>query len=78
MRKLVYMSKELELALKIYVILANRFRKEIWENFKQIKILWSKQINLVIIIILNSILDKYRDFTKLFADRLLEDTLSAY
>ena len=37
--KLVHISKELELALKICIISANKFEKKIQENFKQVKIL---------------------------------------
>ena len=35
----MHMSKELELALKIYIILVNKLKKKIQENSKQVKIL---------------------------------------
>ena len=75
----MHINKELELALKIYIILANKLKKKIQENFEQVKILWNKQINLTTITSTNNvILDKYQDFTKLFIDKTLEETLLAY
>ena len=56
MRQLVHISKELELALEIYTISANKLKKKIQENFEQVKILSSKQINLATIKTLNSII----------------------
>ena len=38
-KKLIYMSKELELALEICIILVNKLKKKIQENSKQVKIL---------------------------------------
>ena len=67
-----------ELELKICIILINKFNKEIQENLEQVKILWTRQINLISIILINSILDKYQDFVKLFAEEVLEETLSAH
>ena len=65
------MSKEmLELNLQIYTILTNKFKKELQENSKQVKVLWSKQINLSTIKLTNSIIsDEYRDFTELFTGK---------
>ena len=49
------------------------------ENSEQVKILWSKQINLATIKLINSIiLDKYNDFIELFADKVLEEALLAH
>ena len=77
--KLVYMSKEMsELALKICAILANKFKREIWENLEQVKILWTRQTNLINITSINSILKEYQDFTELFAEEVLKKTLSVY
>ena len=78
--KLVYMSKEmLGLNLQICAISANKLKKELHKNSEQVKVLWSKQINLVTIKLTNSaILDEYRDFIKLFINETLEETLSAH
>ena len=80
MRKLVYISKEmLESDLQICTISINKLKKELWENSKSVKILWSKQINLVTIKLINSILlEEYKDFTELFADETSEKTLLAH
>ena len=73
------MSKKMfKLALKICIILANKLKKKVWENSEQVKILWTRQINLISITSTNSILEKYQDFTKLFAEEALEETLSAH
>ena len=79
-RKLVHMSKEiLESDLQICTISVNELKQELWENSEQVKILWSKQINLATIKLINSILlEEYRDFAKLFADEASEKTLSAH
>ena len=78
--KLVYMSKEmLKLDLQICTISADKLKKKLWENPEQVKVLWSKQINLATIKLINSIiLDEYRDFTELFVNETLEETLSAH
>ena len=78
--KLVHMSKEmLESDLQICTISADKFKKELWENSEQVKVLWSKQINLTTIKLMNSTLsEEYRDFIKLFVDKTSEETLSAY
>ena len=78
--KLVYMSKEmLKLNLQICTILTDKLKKELWKNSEQVKILWSKQINLATIKLINSmLLDEYRDFVKLFVNKTLEETLSAH
>ena len=69
----------LELNLQIYIILANKLKKELQENPEQVKILWSKQINLAITELMNNtISDEYRDFTELFADKTSEETLLAH
>ena len=69
----------LKLNLQICTILANKLKKELWKNPEQVKILWSKQINLTTIKLINSIiLDEYRDFIELFADETLEETLLTY
>ena len=78
-RKLVHMSKEMwESELEICIILANNLKKKIWENSKQVKILWTRQTNLTSTTLMNSISDKYWDFTELFAEEALEETLSAH
>ena len=70
------MSKEIEeLVLEICAISANKLKKEIWENSEAVKILWTRQTNLVSIIATNSISDEYWDFTKLFVEEALEKTL---
>ena len=80
MRKLVHMSKEmLKLNLQICVILTNELKKVLWENSEQVKILWSKQINLATIKLMNSMLsEKYKDFIKLFVNEASEETLLAH
>ena len=80
MRKLVYMSKEiLGLNLQICAISADKLKKELWENPEQVKVLWSKQINLATIKLINSTLsEEYRDFIKLFVDEASEETLLAH
>ena len=80
MRKLVPMSKEmLGSDLQICTISADKLKKELQENSEQVKILWSKQINLTTIKLTNSIIsDKYWDFMKLFANEVLKETLSAH
>ena len=59
--KLVHMSKEmLRSDLQICTILANKLKRELWENSEQVKILWSKQTNLATIKLIKSIMsDKY-------------------
>ena len=78
--KLVHMSKEmLELNLQICTILANKLKKELWKNSEQVKILWSKQINLATIKLINNIIsDEYRDFIELFVNKISEETLLAH
>ena len=69
----------LESDLQICAISADKLNKKLQKNPEQVKILWSKQINLTTIKLMNStILDKYRDFTELFADETLEETLLAH
>ena len=69
----------LKLNLQIYTISANKLKKKLQKNPKQVKILWSKQINLATIKLINSIIsDKYRDFTELFVNETLEETLLAH
>ena len=74
------MSREmLELNLQICTISANELKKELWENSEQVKILWSKQINLATIKLTNSTLsEEYRDFTELFVNEASEEALSAH
>ena len=73
------MSKEIwELELKIYTILANKLNKKIQENSEQVKILWTRQTNLTSIIFINSILNKYQNFTELFIKEVLEEVLSTH
>ena len=77
--KLVHMSKEIqESELKICAISANNLKKKISENLEQVKILWTRQTNLINITLTNSISDEYQDFIKLFAKEALEKTLSAH
>ena len=78
--KLVHMSKEmLESDLQICTILTDELKKELWENPEQVKVLWSKQINLTTIKLMKSIIsDEYWDFIKLFVNKVLEETLSAH
>ena len=69
----------LESDLQICTISADKLKKELWENSEQVKILWSKQINLATIKLINNILlEEYRDFIKLFADEALKETLLAH
>ena len=74
------MSKEmLESDLQICTISADKLKKKLWKNSEQVKILWSKQINLATIKLINSILsEEYRDFTELFVDKTSEEALSAH
>ena len=78
--KLVHMSKKmLGSDLQICIILVNKLKKELWKNPEQVKILWSKQINLTTIKLMNNtVSEKYRDFAELFADETSEETLSAH
>ena len=63
--------------LQICTISADKLKKKLWENPEQVKILWSKQINLATIKLMNSTLsEEYRDFIKLFADETSEKTFS--
>ena len=79
MEKLVHMSKKIsESELEICIISANNLKKEIWENLEQVKILWTRQTNLISITLTNSISDKYWDFAELFAKEASEETLSAH
>ena len=65
--------------LQICAISVNKLKKELWKNPEQVKVLWSKQINLTTIKTTNStISDEYRDFIKLFADEALEEALLAH
>ena len=69
----------LEFDLQICTISADKLKKELWENPEQVKVLWSKQINLATIKLTNSTLsEEYRDFMKLFADKTSEETLLAH
>ena len=69
----------LESDLQICTILADKLKKELWENPEQVKVLWSKQINLATIKLTNSTLsEEYRDFTELFVNKASEETLSAH
>ena len=73
------MSKEiLELELKICIISANNLKKKIQENSEQVKILWTRQTSLISITLMNSILEEYQDFIKLFTKEASEETLSAH
>ena len=65
-------------ALKISAILVNKLKKKIWENSEQVKILWTRKINLTSTTSINSILKEYWDFIKLFTEEASEETLSAY
>ena len=78
--KLVHMSKGmLGLDLQICAISVNKLKQELWKNPEQVRVLWSKQINLATIKLMNSTLsEKYRDFTELFADEAPEKALSAH
>ena len=80
MRKLVHMSKEmLGSDLQICAISADKLKKKLQKNPEQVKILWSKQINLATIKLMNSTLsEEYRDFVKLFVNKTPEETLSAH
>ena len=80
MRKLVHMSKRmLGSDLQICAISADKLKQELWKNPEQVKVLWSKQINLATIKLTNSTLsEEYRDFMKLFADETSEEALSAH
>ena len=64
--------------LEIYTILVNKLNREIQENSEQVKILWTRQTNLISITLINSILNKYQDFAELFAEEALEETLLAH
>ena len=64
--------------LEICIILTDNLKKKIWENSEQVKILWTRQTNLISITSMNSISDEYWDFAKLFAKEALEETLSTH
>ena len=69
----------LESDLQICTILVNELKKELWKNPEQVKILWSKQINLATIKLIKSTLsDEYRDFAELFVNETSEEALSAH
>ena len=69
----------LKLDLQICTILTDKLKKELQENSEQVKILWSKQINLATIKLTNNIiLDEYQDFKELFVNKSSEETLSAH
>ena len=54
------MSKEIkELALEMCAISVNKLKKKIQENSKEVKILQTRQTNLINITSINSILNKY-------------------
>ena len=74
------MSKEmLGSDLQICAISADKLKQELWKNPEQVKVLWSKQINLATIKLMNStLLEEYRDFMKLFVNETSEETLSAH
>ena len=74
------MSKRmLESDLQICAISTDELKKELQENSEQVKILWSKQINLATIKLTNNTLsEEYRDFVKLFVDETSEETLLAH
>ena len=78
--KLVHMSKEmLGSDLQICTILTDKLKQKLQKNPEQVKILWSKQINLATTKLMNSTLSKkYKDFVKLFVDKAPEKTLSAH
>ena len=70
------MSKEIsESELEICTILADNLKKKIQENSEQIKILWTRQTNLISITLTNSISEEYQDFTELFTEEASEETL---
>ena len=78
-RKLIHMSKEMQGSeLEICTILTDDLKKKIWENSEQVKILWTRQTNLISIISINSILKEYQDFAELFTKKILEETLLIY
>ena len=65
--------------LQICTILVNKLKKELQKNPEQVKVLFSKQINLVTIKLTNSTLsEEYRDFVKLFINKASEEALSAH
>ena len=69
----------LESDLQICAISVNKLKQKLQKNPEQVKILWSKQINLTTIKLTNSTLsEEYRDFMKLFVDEASEKTLSAH
>ena len=78
--KLVHMSKRmLGSDLQICAISVNELKQELQKNPEQVKILWSKQINLATIKLMNStLLEEYRDFAELFVDETSEEALSAH
>ena len=69
----------LELNLQICTVSADKLKQKLWKNSEQVKILWSKQINLATIKLTNStLLKEYKDFVKLFVNKTSEKTLSAH
>ena len=65
--------------LQICAILVNKLKQELQKNSEQVKVLWSKQINLATIKLINSTLsEEYRDFAELFVNEAPEEALSAH
>ena len=74
--KLVHINKELRSEIEIYAISSDKLKKKIWQNSDQVKILWTRQMTLISITLMNSIIFKeYRDFTELFIDEASGKTL---
>ena len=70
------MNRELESEVKIYIIFSDKLKKKLQQNSDAVKILWTRQTNLVSITLTDSIIsEEYRDFTELFADETSDKTL---
>ena len=79
MRKLVHMNRELRSEVKICAIFLNELKKKLPQNSDAVKILWTRQTNLVSITLTDSIIsEEYRDFVKLFVDEAPGKALSKH
>ena len=77
--KLVHMNRELRSEVKICAIFSDKLKKELQQNSDAVKVLWTRQTNLVSITLTDSIIsEEYRDFVKLFTDEASGKALSKH